>query len=421
MTTGQRLGHGGSATLLVLLSLLLGLSTAVLWSHRGQLAEQRSAADQARATAALHAAQAGLDWGLAQLHRRTPLDGRCAPDLSSTTSWRQRYLGLLHGERTITPLGSAEAGCLHDGSGWTCACPASAGSRAFESLTAPTDGQEHPGFLLRWETVATTGAVTLVSTGCLPAGPACSGTDGSAWPAASARARLRLDHGLLGTLRRWPLAPVSAAGRVTLGPAVEVVQPDATWLPGWTVAAGGAVVLEPGARLSSVAHAGTDSARAQLPGLSGDLDTWLRRHVGLPIAWLRRLPSVTTLDCSQPCSGATLAAAWNRERPVLVIRGDATLDDQAPRGSLQQPLVLLVDGTLSAQTSGAWHGLIVARAVQWQAGNSSGLDGALLSAGDLRLDGPLTVRASRAVLEQAGDSLAALVPLAGGWRDHESP
>ena len=58
----------GVATVPVVLILLLGLAIMGLYANRGLVFEQRTAANQARATQAFEIAEAGLGWALAMLN-----------------------------------------------------------------------------------------------------------------------------------------------------------------------------------------------------------------------------------------------------------------------------------------------------------------------------------------------------------------
>ena len=55
----------GAATLGAVLLLMMTLTLAVLYAHRGLLFEQRSAANQYRAAQAFELAEAGIEWSAA--------------------------------------------------------------------------------------------------------------------------------------------------------------------------------------------------------------------------------------------------------------------------------------------------------------------------------------------------------------------
>jgi Tfp pilus assembly protein PilX len=69
--TGARVRTRGVASLAVTLIMLALAALVILYTNRGQLFEQRTSANQLRATAAFEAADAGIEWALARLNDKT--------------------------------------------------------------------------------------------------------------------------------------------------------------------------------------------------------------------------------------------------------------------------------------------------------------------------------------------------------------
>ena len=96
----------GAAALVVTLMLFLALALASLGLHRHLIAEQRAAANQARATQAFEAAEAGLEWALAQLNSTQRIGTDCQPDTdpaATTPTFRERTLSLARTTGAVTP------------------------------------------------------------------------------------------------------------------------------------------------------------------------------------------------------------------------------------------------------------------------------------------------------------------------------
>ena len=198
----------GAAALSVTLLLLFVLTLVVGFASRNLLFEQRAAANQARATQAFEAAEAGLAWAQAMLDGATPIDAVCEPGTApGDTSFRDRLLAYDEATQRFTPrtwnnAGTAtrlSAACVLTDSGWSCSCP----SAAHPALTAPPATGTHPAFALHFVAVPRSGMVQLVATGCDHYAPAClPGLPGAATGGATARAQVLL--GLLPALATVP-------------------------------------------------------------------------------------------------------------------------------------------------------------------------------------------------------------------------
>jgi hypothetical protein len=415
-----RLTHRGYASLLVVVFLLLGTSLALLYSHQALLIELRASADQVRATTARHSAQAGQDWALALLNDLNPRGANCQPSAGANAGtdllWRDRYLQQDPGSQNVSPRGNAQAACVHDGTSWTCTCPSTAGARGMTSLSAPGDDQEHPAFQLQWEAGSVPGQIALLTLGCSHLQAACA--ESGNWPLGLGRAHLRQSYALLGQLNQRPPAAITAAGDITLGPQVQVSQPDPA-VGAWTLASGGNVHLQPGTRL--IGSPGTPPLATLWQNdtrLSLSLDGLLRRYLRLPATWLRRLPTVQQVDCpAGTCSATELDAALAREPRTLWIDGDLTLNDAVTRGTPQRPLLLIVRGRLDVAGAPSGYGLWLAGSIRWQSGAAASWSGALLSAGTVTLDGPVDIRYDAAAIERAGQLAGSWVAVAGSWQD----
>ncbi len=75
----------GAASLAVTLLLLFSVTLAVFFANRSLIFEQKTSANQLRATVAFEAAEAGLEWAIAQINDPPVLQAApsCAPATSN--------------------------------------------------------------------------------------------------------------------------------------------------------------------------------------------------------------------------------------------------------------------------------------------------------------------------------------------------
>ena len=73
-----RLRQRGAASLVVAMILLFGMTMVAFYANRGLLFEQRTSANQYRATSAFEVAEAGLEWATARLNEPQKTSTRLA-------------------------------------------------------------------------------------------------------------------------------------------------------------------------------------------------------------------------------------------------------------------------------------------------------------------------------------------------------
>src|SRR5450631_3520636 len=81
----------GTVTLIVALVLLVGFTLFAFFANRSIVFEQRTSANQYRSTKALAAAEAGLEWALAELNAPINLNTTCTT-AGGTKIFRDNYL-----------------------------------------------------------------------------------------------------------------------------------------------------------------------------------------------------------------------------------------------------------------------------------------------------------------------------------------
>lgn len=152
----------GAAALIVTLTLFLAMALAAFALNRHLVFEQRSAANQARAAQAFEAAEAGLEWALAQLNSTQRVSADCKPSTDpAASSFRERTL---HIDRSTGAVGTTAlpTSCVRSPYGWTCSCPDSGPT----TLSAPTGNVLAPAFSLEFWPSLRAGTVRVSARGC---------------------------------------------------------------------------------------------------------------------------------------------------------------------------------------------------------------------------------------------------------------
>ena len=325
----------GMAALIVTLLLFLAMLLAVLFVHRDVLLEQRSATNQYRGRQAFEAAEAGLEWALAQLNNPQRLGADCleaAPGPAAMDAFRARYLLVDARSGQITPVtwtsGSGtqalRPSCVGHDDGWSCSCP----SNAAPTLPDVSGTATVTTPLFSIEFVATTrpGVVRIVSTGCTHGTAACAVYDGAA---PEAYARVEATVALAPALRTPPVAALTARGTVITNAAFGAhnADPDS----GIAIDAGSLIAV-PAARLTAPAGANPATALvANDAALAAASPAQLfAQWFGIGKTHWKALPGVTRIDCSADaaasCQTALLQAIDHAgTAPRIWIDGDLEL------------------------------------------------------------------------------------------------
>lgn len=214
-TSGRR-AESGTATLGVALLLMMLLTMAVLYAHRGLLFEQRSAANQYRAAQAFELAEAGLEWGAAMLNDPRHIDAACRPG-AGLGSFRQRYIAV-DVDGNLQAASDGRSACHWGDAGMTCACPMSGGT------DEPGD-PEMSSFGLSLDVAGEhKGLVRLSARGCTTGGESCVANGAPVDSEATALSSVMLQW--LPGLRTMPVAALTAGGSVRLDADVAVTNQD---------------------------------------------------------------------------------------------------------------------------------------------------------------------------------------------------
>lgn len=422
---GKPLHHAarqrGAATLFTVMVLLLVMAMVAAHAGRDMVFEQRMASNYHHAATANEAAEAGLAWAQAQLNSgRVDADCEAA---SAGASFRDRYLRIAADQGyAVAPASDGPwlATCTNSADGqWSCQCPDSGlgshGAPGGGLDGVPASGDRlSPSFAIRLAALGSSGQMRVVSRGCSGGLGQC-GSQAAALQDTIGMSELSQDMALLSALQTPPGSPLIAGGAVTLGTGTRLVNRDES---------SGALLLQAGGAVS-----GDLEQLHSLPGTPPELallqnDASLKpaamfhSFFGLGPERYRAQPAVARLRCQASCSAA-LNAALGRGQHLLWIDGPASLDGDATLASVEQPLLLLVDGPLVVTAPIQVHGLIYARGpVDWH--NSSGLTavlkGALIAEGQVSASGAVDLNYDRPILQALHQRSGSFVPMLGGWQ-----
>ena len=412
----------GAAALIVTMVLFFAMLLVAAFANRNLVFEQRSATNQYRSTQAFEAAEAGLEWALAQLNSPARVGADClASSDPAAPTFRERFLSRQSGTTGFsgntwmngaasTPL---QPSCVRSDAGWVCSCP----SQGHPNPAVPSTPGLHPAFSLQFTAGGRPGIVKVVSRGCTSLAGACA--PGATTPA-DANAKVEVALGLLPALGTPPAAPLTARGRINTAAALGVHNPDAA-SGGLALHVGGAVnaplirVTPPAGTPVAEAWAANDTA---LSGLTSEL--FFSAYFGLDKAGWKNQPGVRTLACSGNCGAAlTEAIQAMGGSPMVWVGGDLSLDGPLALGTPQQPIVLVASGVVRFNGAVRVHGVVYGAAMNWDNAAAPGalLRGALITEGDVQGNGAPDLFYDAALLALLKGSGGSFARVAGSWRD----
>jgi Tfp pilus assembly protein PilX len=377
LKTGSR--QRGVGTVLVVMVLFFVVSLMAAYTSRNLIFEQKTSANQTRATMAFEAADAGIEWTLAQLNGGLINDSCEDGTPGADNSFQQRYLSVnANGDFTrATRAVDSWPTCVFNGTDWTCRCPNgtadtppdSVGTgpapsfRVWPATTEPTSPTSSPYAPAAFPRPA---IISLASAGCsvLPANANLDSMGGavasnsnclSFLPRAgfgeglgTARVYLGLRSGLVSP----PSVPLTVRGAISTAPGLaklRVINRDKP-SDGYTVNT--SEVVNP-ARFEATSVDGTpgsasfidQDSRLQFPPATGPapLSSAERMFVavfGMKRQTYRDQPGLRV--CNSPCTSALINDLLdNNPHRIIWVEGALTLD--ANIGTTDAPVLLIVN------------------------------------------------------------------------------
>lgn len=420
----------GAATLVVVMVLFLIMALLAAYANRSMLFEQRVSASYFRSNLSQEAAEAGIEWTLAQLNG-TAVDGSCKPLSNAGQRFADKYLQIDATQRRFssrTAIAASLVDCVRDGSnnqGWSCRCPNADAERVDREAVQGTEIL--PSFVVNFNTPASNraGTLTLNVTGCSGSQPeACNNFADQADLSKSqlARSRFTVLLGLVSAVRNPPAAPLvvkgnlQATGTDRLG--LHNTDPRSA---GMLAAVGGSVSgllddrLEsvPGTSVGQTVVAGDDTLR------DANVDKLFRMFMGTGVARYPNHPAVRKLACSGDCSSA-LAAAYTAGQRIIWVEGPLALSTNTTLGTVNNPVLIIVNG--AAQLTGPFqlNGMLVTTGdLGWTNTSSmpSLVNGIVLVGGAVITQGRMDIVYQQAVADQLRNRMGSYVRVPGSWID----
>ena len=411
----------GAAALVVVLILLFAMVLVAVFTNRNLVFEQRTSANQYRSTQAFEAAEAGVEWALAQLNANQRIGADCLPSTDpAERSFRTRYLSTAARTGVLTPMTWSNAGvatalqasCVRSGSGWSCSCPA----QGVPNLPDPTGSTPAAAFTVRFAPAGKPGVVRVVANGCTSLAGVCL-TDSTA--RADASAKIEAAFGLVAGLLTLPAAAVTTragfdAGSATIG----LHNPDPA--TGIAVNAGGAInaalarLTPPAGAPKTGLLAGKDAVLLALPA-----ERYFASYFGVDKAAWQAQPAVTRIQCTVDCAAVLVAAVEAAGDATLIqVDGDLTLAGPVTLGSVQRPVAIVVGGAAQFEGAVALHGLLYAASIGWN--NTAGgafVRGALLSEAGYQGNAAPELFYDPLVLAALRHASGSFARVHGSWRD----
>lgn len=419
----------GAATLVVVMVLFLVMALLAAYANRSMLFEQRVSASYFRSNLSQEAAEAGIEWTLAQLNG-SAVDGACKPLSSAGQRFADKYLLIDAAERRFTSrtaIGSNLVDCVRDAAdqGWSCRCPAADAEHVDRTAVSGTDLV--PSFNINMAGGTRAGTVKLSVTGCSGSQPeACSNTAVRAdmSKAQLARSRFTVLLGLVSAVRNPPAAPLvvkgnlQATGTDRLG--LHNTDPRSA---GMLAAVGGSVSGLLDDRLESVpgTSVGQTVAEADDTLRDADVDKLFRMFMGVGVSRYPDHPAVRKLSCSGDCSSA-LAAAYSAGQRIVWVNGNLTLSTNTTLGAVNDPLLIVVNG--AAQLTGPFqlNGMLVTTgSLGWTNTSTmpSLVNGIVLVGGAMTTQGRVDIAYQQAIADQLRNRMGSYVRVPGSWMDVE--
>jgi|GEM_PF-1552510 len=419
----------GAATLVIVMMLFLVMALLAAYANRSLMFEQRLSGSYYRASVSQEAAEAGIDWTLAQLNG-TAIDGACKPVDDGGERFADRYLKFSLPDRVIGSLGASPSGIALDCArntaidGWTCRCPAAA-ALAARVPPAPIAGAGLvPSFGIVIAGGQRPGTLKITSRGCNDSVvDKCSAvaTEANNSQNLLAGSFYYATVGLVGAVRTPPVAPLTVKGNISMtGTGLGLHNTDAK-SAGLLVVAGGTWTTPFNESLLESVP-GTPSVQARIdhePTLAAvDADAF-KMFMGATAARYEQHPALRVVQCNGDCAGA-LEAAYKAGKRILWVAGTLTISSNKVLGNPDDPMLVIANGGVQLSGPFQLNGMLVSIGnLDWanNSGLSSLVNGIVLVTGDLRTNGLMHIAYQQKIADHLRNRMGSYVRAPGGWID----
>lgn len=418
----------GAATLVAVMVLFLVMALLAAYANRSLLFEQRVSSNFYRASMSLEAAEAGVEWTLAQLNG-TAVDNSCKPVAEGGQRFADRYLTINTSDKRITYNSNEKDGivdCARDaaGDGWSCRCPAS--DVAHSARPAVAGGEQSPSFGITFvESGSRGGTLKLRMVGCsTSAVDTCiTGDLAEVSNQQVSKNVLSAVIGLVSAVRTPPATPLVVRGAVDStgeGLGLHNADPRST---GMLATLGGSWTGMIDGRLESVP--GTLAAQTVIQGdttlqNTADAEAVFRMFMGASSTRFQQHPSLRTLSCSGDCSDA-LDKAYKAGQRMVWVEGKLGLGSNKVIGSISDPMLVVASGDVALDGPFQFNGMLVTLGgLAWTnaSGAPSVINGVVLVGGAMRTEGRMDIVYQQIVADNLRNRMGSYVRVPGGWRDN---
>ncbi|GAA4408775.1 pilus assembly PilX family protein [Quisquiliibacterium transsilvanicum] len=436
-TSSRAARQRGAATLFTTIIVLVLMTMIAFFANRGVIFESKTAANQYRSTKAIEAADAGLEWALANLNTFRRITTGCATSTASgSRTFRDRYLDPdgdgsfasrlgVATPATMEPFATTAAMCTRSGAGWSCSCPAEGTPPAADACTDP---QGCPTFRVSFSSVRDDDnpanpqvdptLVRVTAVGCTDAREPCVPGAGTA----DGTAEVNQVFKLASALATLPAAAITAKGYVDFGSNAITATNTDPGTNGVTINAGlditgfindSTIDTLPGTPVGA-SLIGNDTSLASLTD-----DQMFRTFFGSSKEQFRDSPATTIVNCSGVCNTTLLNAIAGGARTIWV-EGDMVLNANDVFGSLARPVMLVVNGNIEVRGNMTFYGVLYCQDSTWDntGGGNAQIIGAAISEGNFTATGTPDPTYDPRVLQNLRQTTGQYAKVPGGWRDY---
>lgn len=436
----------GAAALAVSLVLLFATSIAVLYLNRSLIFEQKSAANQLRATTAHEVAEAGLEWAIGMLNSFSNITSQCVTGASTGDTFRIKYTQPNWTTTSdMAPLNDTFPGCKIKADGTlACHCPNS-GNTATASGMGNTD--ELPSFSIAFQAVPTDvtnascspnpgasgcttdpEAVRIIATGCTASATACTKNQATSSSGPDAVATVTAIVKLQPLLRAAPAAALTCGGNCNPRGAYKIINTDPS-TNGVTINAGGSITVANSATVATLPGLPTTNSQvsgdSSLSSLASNDATcsnssMFKAYFGMTIEEYAAADGVvTTIDCTTANTCGTLvdAAYAKGKRSFYFPSGFWRNNSSGDLGTANDPVTIVTPGEFNINGNISIYGLVFSNSatVDDLGTGTSNIYGGIVVCKDQQSNGSGMIRYDPDVLNRGRKNSGVAVKLAGSW------
>jgi hypothetical protein len=434
----------GAASLFVALMLLLGGTIIAFFANRSFIFEQRTSANQYRATKAFELAEAGSEWALGKLNEQVLLTAASCSAAGAVSSTAKTFLlryaypaaASAPTPGGFAPPGNVILGCRISANGVTsCECPtppAVAASAPAILATNPDEGR----FGVRIVATGDPSTLEIVSRGCTNGVAVC---DPDLPSSADATAVVRVLAKVVPAVPSGPAAALTTGSATVTGGNMHVVNTDQV-SNGITIHAGATVNL--GGSTNVYSLPGTpprnsvldnDPALADLTNADPNGDAFFANYFGQTLTNYRDVdPDVIRLGPTAPLSANRCTNCSSRIEQILAsgvvnprfyVDGNVSFNG-GTIGSAANPVIMVVSGDIELRGNMTAYGLFYSASAtalenwDWSGSGAATIYGAFISRGRFdNASGNMRLVYDPSLWSTAGAPIGRLVRVPGSWRD----